>query len=182
MPAMATHRAIAAIGKSIIGLLAEKCPKAEFTGAKFKLCQPSDFRQPERLQFGISLCLCRVSFNTTLRNPTPPTTTDGRPQRPSLTLDLYFLLTAWAKTPERQHDLLAWAMCVLDENPVLPASLLNRFAGGTGEVFGPAESVEIVPANLDFEQMNAVSELVQIQQQPSIVYIARPVAIQLPDR
>ena len=33
---------------------------------------------------------------------------------------------------------------------------------------------------LDFEQMNAVCELVQIRQQPSIVYVARPVTIQRP--
>ena len=70
-------------------------------------------------------------------------------------------------------------MCVLDENPVLPAALLNRFTGGTGEVFGQQENVEVVPANLDIVAMRSVSELVQIRQQPSIAYVARPVAIQV---
>jgi hypothetical protein len=176
---MATHRAIAATGQTIVGLLAEKCPKAEFTGAKFKLCQPSDFRQSKRLQFGISICLCRVSVNTTLRTPIPPIAPDGRRQRPPLVLDLYFVMNAWAKTPERQQEILGWAMCVLDENPLLPASLLNRFAGDAREVFGQEESVKNVPAILDFEQMNAVCELVQIPQQPSIVYTAQPVSIQV---
>ncbi len=177
---MATHHAISATAKSILGLLAEKCPKPEFTGAEFKLCQPTDFVASKRPLFGLSLCLCRVSINTTQRNPVPPTTPDGRRIRPPLPLDLHFVLTAWAKTADRQHDLLGWAMCVLDENAILPAALLNRFAGGTGAVFGPEESVGVVPASLDFEQMSAIAELAQIRQQPSIVYIARPVSIQLP--
>lgn len=177
---MATHRAIAAIGKSIVGLLTEKCPKPEFSGATFVLFQSSDFAAAKRPLLGISLLLCRVSINATHRNPVPPTTPDGRRLRPPLPLDLYFVLTAWAKTPDRQHDLLGWAMCVLDENPVLTAATLNRIAGGTSAVFGPEESIEVVPANLDFAQMNAVTELVQIRQQPSIVYIVRPVLVQLP--
>jgi hypothetical protein len=180
MPVVATHRALSAVGKSIIGLLTEKCPKPEFTGATFILSQSSDFAASKHPQFGISLCLCRVSINATQRNPVSPTTPDGRRIRPPLPLDLHFALTAWAKTPDRQHDLLGWSMCILDENPILTAATLNRFAGGTSVVFGPEESVEVVPASLDFEQMSAVTELVQIRQQPSIVYNARPVSIQLP--
>jgi hypothetical protein len=178
MPGMATHRAIAAVGKSLVGLLAEKCPKTEFVGAAFTLFQSSDFAATKRPLLGISLCLCRVSINANQRNPTLQTPLDGRRQRPPLPLDLYFVLTAWAKTSARQHDLLGWAMCVLDENAVLSAATLNRFAGGTGVVFGPAESVEIAPTNLDFEQMSTVCDLLQIHQHPSIVYIARPVLIQ----
>ena len=180
MPDMATYHAISATGKSIVGLLSENCPKPEFTGAEFKLRRPSDFRQSKRLQFGISICLCRVNVNTVQRIPVQPTAPDGQRQRPPLALDLYFLMTVWAKTPERQHDLLGWAMCFLNDNPVLPASVLNRFAGGTNEVFGPEESVQLVAETLDFEQMNAVCELVQIRQQPSIIYVARPVTIQRP--
>jgi hypothetical protein len=176
---MATHRAIAAIGQTLVGLLAEKCPAPEFTGAEFKLCQSSDFRLSKRPQFGISLCLCRVGVNAGFRIPIPPTAPDGRRQPPPLVLDLYYVMNAWAKRPERQQDILGWAMCVLDENPILPASLFNRFAGDAREVFGPQESVKIVPASLDFEQMNAVCELVQIRQQPSIVYTAQPVSIQV---
>jgi|CZKM01.1.fsa_nt_gi hypothetical protein len=179
MSNMATRRAIAAIGKSIVGLLGEECPKAEFPSATFKLCQPSAFRRPKGLRFGISLCLYRVSFDTAQRNPPTRVTASAEPrQRPSLPLNLHFLLSSWATIPERQYDLRGWAMCVLDENPVFSAGLLNRFAGGTSEVFGQQENVEVVPANLDIEQMKAVSELVQIRQQPSIAYVARPVAIQ----
>ena len=177
---MATHRAISAIGKSIVGLLGEQCPKAEFPGATFKLCQPSAFRQPKGLRFGISLCLYWISFDTAQRNrPTRATASGDPPQRLPLPINLHFLLSSWATTPERQHDLLGWAMCVLDENPVLPAALLNRFAGGTGEVFGQQENVEVVPENLDIEQLKTASELAQIRQPPSIAYIARPVAIQV---
>jgi hypothetical protein len=175
---MATHRAISVIGKSIIGILAEKCPKPEFTGATFVLFQSSDFAASKRPLFGISLCLGRVSVDAAQRHLVPPTAPDGRRIRPALPLELYFVLTTWAKTPDRQHDLLGWAMCVLDDNPVLPASVLNRFAGGTSAVFGPDERVEIVPANFDFEQMRSVGGLLQLQQHPSVVYVASPVLIQ----
>ena len=180
MPDMATYQAISATGKSIVGLLSDNCPKPEFTGAVFNLWQSADFRQSKRLQFGISICLCRVNVNTAQRIPVQPTAPDGQRQRPPLALDLYFVMTAWAKTPERQHDLLGWAMCFLNDNPVLPAATLNRFAGATTAVFGPEESVQLVAETLDFEQMNAACELVQIRQQPSIVYVARPVTIQRP--
>ena len=180
MSNMATHRAIAAVGKSIVGFLGEQCPKAEFPGATFKLCQSSAFRQAKGLRFGISLCLYRVTFDTALpKPPTRPTASGDPPQRRPLPLNLHFLLSSWATTPERQYDLLGWAMCVLDENPVLPAGLLNRFAGGTSEVFDQQENVEVVPANLDIEQIKAASELAQIQQQPSIAYVVRPVAIKV---
>jgi hypothetical protein len=161
---MATHLAIAVIGKSIVGFLGEQCPKLEFPGATFKLCQPSAFRQAKVLGFGISLCLYRISFDTAQRKPPTRPTAPAEPrQRPSLPINLHFLLSSWATTPERQYDLLGWAMCVLDENPIRPAALLNRFAGGTGEVFGQQENVEVVPATLEIEQMKAVSELMRIR-------------------
>src|ERR1019366_7781293 len=166
---MATHHAIAAIGKSIVGLLGAQCPKAEFPGATFKLWQPTAFRQVKGLRFGISLCLYRVSFDTAQRNrPTRATASGDPPQRLPLPINLHFLLSSWATTPERQHALLGGGMCVLDGNPVFPAGLLNRFAGGTGEVFGPQENVEVVPANLDIVETRAISELMQNPQQPSI--------------
>src|SRR6266487_3555422 len=64
---MATHRALSGIGKSIVRLLAEKCPKTDFRGTKFNLCQPSDFRRSSRIPFGVLVCLYRVSFDTTQR-------------------------------------------------------------------------------------------------------------------
>ncbi len=176
---MATHRAVAAVGKSLVGLLADQCPKAEFSGATFKLRQAFDFQQSKRLRFGMTLCLYRVSMDTAQRNlPTRPAASAGSRQRPALSLELHFLLTAWATTAEQQHDLLGWALCVLNDHPVLAAVDLNRFAGG-GEVFAPPESIEILPENLDAAQMKAACDLIQIQQQPSIAYVARPVAIQV---
>jgi len=175
---MATHRAIATIGKSIVGLLAEKHPQTESTGARFLLCQPSDFEPPESLQFGISVCLCRVNVNTAPRNPLRPAAA-GQRQRPSLTVDLHFLVTAWAETPERQLDLLGWAMCVLDERPALTADWLNRFTDSATAVFSPGESVELVPEILNLGEMKAIADMVQIRQHPSIVYVVRPVSLQL---
>jgi uncharacterized protein DUF4255 len=124
------------------------------------------------------LCLFKVGVNTAQRNPLRPAP-EAQTQRPPLTVDLHFLLTAWAKTPERQHDLLGWAMCVLDEHPVLTASWLNRFADASAAVFSPEESVDLVPEILNFGEMSAIGEMVQIHQPPSVAYIARPVSLRI---
>ncbi len=175
---MANHHAISATGKAILGLLAANCPKPEFEGAEFKLCQPSELQPPGNPKFGISLCLFRIIFNASRRTPPGRPTAGGVRQAPPTILDLHFLLTAWAESAEKQLDLLGWAIRVLDENPILPANQLRQFAGSTSADFQPDESVQILGENLSLQEMEAVCRLVEITQQPSTVYIARGIAIQ----
>jgi hypothetical protein len=65
-------------------------------------------------------------------------------------VDLHFLLTAWAKTAARQHEIDGWMMYVLEDNPTLPASLLNSYQPG---VFQDDEAVDVVLAELSTEDM-----------------------------
>ena len=94
---MATYHAIAAIGDAMLGILKAACP-AEFEAdvPQFLLYQPSDFQNP--MAMGISLYLYSVSINTAVRNPPPRIDSTGRRFRPSLPIDLHYLLVPWAKT------------------------------------------------------------------------------------
>ena len=143
---MATYNAIAATSRAILGLLEGACPKPEFDGALFELYQARSFQNamPE----GVSLYLYRVSTSSR-RNLPSRTGPNGEHYRPPLPLDLYYLLTAWARTAEKQQALLGFCIRLLGDTPILPAGLLNHF-GPEPETFQPNESVELIfePASL----------------------------------
>ena len=83
---MATYHGIAAVGQSILSLLAEGSPRPEFEGAEFKLYRSQDFKSP--MKEGVSLYLYRITVNPSVRNVPPRLGPDGRYYRPSLPVDL----------------------------------------------------------------------------------------------
>jgi hypothetical protein len=177
---MATFQAIAVTGSTIRNLLAEAWPRDVFPGAQFRLCQAANLVSPPFTDLGVSIYLYRVVHNTTRRNLPPRKILNGDRFKPSLPLDLHFLLTAWARTPEQQWALLAWALRAIEDTPVLPAGLLNQNAGsdpdGTPQnVFADDESVELVGETLSLQDMVSVWEIAKPNQQPSISIVARSV-------
>src|SRR4030095_6295974 len=105
---MATSQAIAATGQAILGLLADACPKPEFSAASFELYQVSNFQTP--MEEGLSLYLYRIVPNRSGQNLPPSVGPNGERYRPALPLDLHYVLTAWARTAVKQQRLLGWAM------------------------------------------------------------------------
>jgi hypothetical protein len=103
---------------------------------------------------------------------------NGKRCRPSLPLDLHFMLTPWSSSADTQLSLLGWAMRTLDDSPIIPASYLNYdFAGK--EVFHPDETVELVFNPLTMQDMASLWEnLHQPRILPSVTYFARLVAIE----
>lgn len=172
---MATHHALAATGQAILGLLASACPKPEFSAASFEFFQASDF-QKQKVEEGISLYLYRVTVNTSLRNLPPRLGPDGNRYRPSLPLDLHYLLTAWGKSAAWQLRLLGWAMRTLEDTPILPPSLLNYYVPET-TAFAAAETVEIFFEPVSLQDMVNIWEIAKDKQQPSATYLARMVSI-----
>lgn len=172
---MATYHAIAASGQAILGLLADACPKPEFAGAHFELYQASDLQKPT-MEEGLSLYLYRVTVNSSTRNPPPRLGLDGRRYRPSLLLDLHYLLTAWAKTAARQQRLLGWAMRTLEDIPILPQGLLNYTS--EREVFRANETVEVIFEAVSLQDMTNIWEVAKHNQQPSATYLVRAVALE----
>jgi hypothetical protein len=179
---MATFQAIAVTGNTIRNLLAEAWPRDVFPGAQFRLCQAANLASSPFTDLGVSIYLYRVSYNLTRRNLPPRRRLNGERFKPSVPLDLHFLVTAWARTPEQQWALLAWAVRAIEDTPVLPAGLLNQNAGSDADgtpqnVFGEDESVELIAETLSLQDMVSVWEIAKPNQQPSVSFIARSVLI-----
>lgn len=171
---MASYHAIAATSRAIIGLLEDACPKSEFDKADFKLYQASNYENP--IAEGISLLLYQVKVNTTLRNLPPRLAADGTRYRPSLPLDLHYLMTAWASDTEEQQRLLGWAMRTLEDTTILPAAVLNKYID-MPDTFRPEEAVELISDSLPIQDLTAVWDKLKPKYQTSATYVARMVNI-----
>ena len=173
LQSLATHHAITATSQAILGLLERACPKPEFGGAAFELYQCKDFQKP--MDEGLSLYLYRVATSSR-RNLPSRTGPDGQQYLPSLPLDVYYLLTAWAKTAAKQQRLLGFCIRELGDTPILPASLLNHF-GPEHDTIGPNEAVELIFEPLSLQEMSYLWEPLKPNIQPSASYVARMISI-----
>lgn len=171
---MAKAQAIAVVGQTILGMLADNIPQAEFTNARFELYQTSNFTSP--MEEGISLFLYRVEINSSLRNLPNRIGLDGISRRPPLPLDLYYLLTVWAKDVVKQQRILGWVMRTLEDAPVLSAARLNNFGPET-EIFQPQEKIELIYQPLSLQDLSNLWSAFKVSLPMSVAYIARVVGI-----
>lgn len=96
-----------------------------------------------------------------------------------MSLQLHFLLTAWAPDASLQHYLTGWMMRVLEDHPVLPAGQLNRRYDPDSPVFLPDETVELSAAPLENEELFHLWDLIGPQTyQLSVPYQARGLRIE----
>ena len=178
---MATIQAISVTGIAIRNLLHEACPRDVFGGAEFKLAQAANLATLSFTGLGVSIYLYRVAFNGTRRCQSPRKRVNGLQFKPPVSLDLHFLITAWARTPEQQWALLAWAVRTLEDTPSLSSGFLNQNAGSDGSgphtVFGAEEDIDLVGESLSLQDMVSVWEVAKQNQQPSVAYVARAVLI-----
>jgi len=170
---MARAYAIAAVGKAILSLLDAAAP-ADFRGGQFELQQSKDLQSP--IAEGIGLYLHRVTPANNIRNLPPRVGLDGRRYRPSLPVDLHYLLIAWASNAVKQQRLLGWAMRVLEDTPVLHASLLNQ-TGPEPDIFGENESVDLLLETISILDMGAIWDAAKHNVQPSAAYVVRMVPL-----
>ncbi|MBI3941560.1 MAG: DUF4255 domain-containing protein [Chloroflexi bacterium] len=171
---MATYQAITATSEAIRGLLESAAADSEFAGTRFELYQASDFQTAA--DGVVSLYLYKVGVNTTRRNLPPRLGPDGRRYRPSLPLDLSYMLTPWAKKAEMQQRLLGWCVRVLEDTPLLPAGLLN-YHSAEPDIFASNETVELTLEVLTLQDWVNIWQIAQANQQASVTYLARIVAV-----
>jgi len=121
-----SYLAIGAVTKSIAELLSKKLNKPPLMGGstpKVTTLPPDDDRVDD--DDGVNLFLYRVVEDAFSKNVNPPRD-KPRPRRPPLSLNLYYLLTGYAKKSNgagqddvTAHQLLGNAMAILHEHPVL---------------------------------------------------------------
>lgn len=139
---MANYRAIAAVSAALQGLIRDRYPRDEFgQGLDIELYQTRNFETP--MQDGFSIYLFRVAINGAVRNLTLRRTADGRRFRPSLPLDLQYMITPWAQDVDRQHRMLGWVMRLMEDIGVFSAGHLNHYIQET-DTFEAHEGLEII--------------------------------------
>jgi hypothetical protein len=139
---MANFRAVGATSAALAGLIRDRYPRSDFGASlDIALYQARDFETPMRE--GFSVFLYRVAINGSVRNLTLRRTPDGRRFRPSLPLDLHYLITPWAEDGERQHRMLGWVMRLMEDLGVLSAGHLNHYVAET-DTFAAHEGLEII--------------------------------------
>src|SRR5664279_519910 len=154
---MANTSAIAATCEAIVRLLRSSFDPARFNNVPldFQVYAEDDFTHP--MEEGVSLFLYRIYPSGIHRIPPGRVLSNGRRQRTKLPVDVHFMLTAWAKKASLQHEIAGWMMRIMEDNPILPASLLNAYSAG---VFNPAEQVQVGLTQLSVEEMFRVWDVI----------------------
>jgi hypothetical protein len=174
---MARYHGIAATSNAIRLLLENAAATSEWSGGSFELYQAEQLQKPlDGTKPKISVYLYRVLLSTVRRDRGFRIGPDGRRYRPSIPLDLHYLVTAWSSDAKTAHQLLGWAIRVLDDTPVLPVGLLNAYQAGL-EVFGPDETVELVWEPLSLTDLYDIWQVSAQSQAPSASYVARMVML-----
>jgi hypothetical protein len=172
---MANYRAIAAVSSSLAGLIRDRYPRDEFgPGLEIELYQTRNFETP--MTEGFSLFLYRIAINGSIRNLTYRRSPDGRRFRPSLPLDLYYMVSPWAQDVERQHRMLGWVMRLMEDQSVLSSGHLNHYMPET-DTFQPNEGVEIICDPLSLSDYFTLWDRLRPRIPPSATYALRMVLI-----
>jgi hypothetical protein len=173
---MAETVAIASTCEAVVRLLRANFVPAEFNNAQlqFQVYVADNFLQP--MDEGVSLLLYRIYHNASMGSTVGRTLPQGGRVRSRLPIDLHFLLTAWAKTASRQHEIAGWMMRVMEDNTTLPASLLNAYRP---DVFRPDEAVEVALGDLTTEDLFRIWEvMINHVYQLSVPYVARVIQLE----
>lgn len=172
---MANYRAIAAVSTALQGLLSDRYPRDEFgAGLEVALYQTRNFENP--MLNGFSIYLFRVAVNGAVRNLTLRRSPDGRRFRPSLPLDLHYMITPWAQDVERQHRMLGWAMRLMEDIGVFSAGHLNHYLAET-DTFAPNEGLEIICDPLSLSDYLTLWDRLRPRLPASATYALRMVLI-----
>jgi hypothetical protein len=143
---MAGHSAIAAVSLTLRDILREAYPSSGL-GASLdaRLYQTKDFTDP--MKEGVGLFLWRMAPNANCRNTGMRTDALGRRFKPSLPVDLHYMLIPFAEDSERQQRLFGWMLRTVEDAGSLLASRLNN-ALALPDVFHAGEAVEVVLESL----------------------------------
>lgn len=172
---MATFNAIAATSSAILNILRQSQPPAEFGTLEFKLFGASDF-EGAGMSAGYSLFLWRVTMNSERRNLPPRRDSTNQTFRPSLPIDLHYLLTPWAADIEIQQRMLCWAMRALEDEIILPSTMLN-YNMAEVDTFSSSESVELFADPLELTDLFNLWDKLSGKLNTSMMYQVRNLKI-----
>ena len=167
---MANIRAVHSVGSSIVSYLRNAYPSTvadrDLPTCSFDLVSSGELagELPETTR--VTLYLYRITVNE--HGQTVGPSVSGR--SPALSVDLHYLLSAWAGSALDEQLAMAWTMRQLHELPVLDLSVLSPDAGWRAD-----EVVQIIPAELSTEDVMRVWDALEPAYRLSTSYVARVV-------
>ena len=171
---MAQHQAIAAVAAAIRGLLRERYPRDAFDTLTVEMYQAKDIEKGLTVD-GFAILPWRVAINTQRRARAPRVDIFGRRFRPSLPLDLSFLIIPVASSTEKQLRMLGWMMRALEDAGSITAAQLNDYLTEDG-IFTVEEDLDLVCDPLSV--VDQLSMWDRIRRHPLFVnYLVRMVLI-----
>jgi hypothetical protein len=170
---MANVRAIHSVGSSVTTFLRNTYPATldgrAMPACTFELLSCGQLAGTLDEDTHIGLWLYRVTMNEHARQLRSPARTAASS---TLSLDLHYLLTAWAGNPLDEQVTFAWALRQLHLHPLLDASSLSPDGGWSRE-----EVIQLVPAELSTEDVMRIWDAVDPGYRLSASYVARVVRI-----
>lgn len=171
---MANFAAIYSVGNSLELYLNNAYPLASTFPCKFKLVSSSDIASEETsasaLDQTLSIFLHRVTINENFRAAGKLQDSPGK--QPVVFLDLHYLLTYWGTSAQAEQTILGWTVQQLQSFPILDSSVLT--AEGAWD---PAESVQLVMADLSLEDVLRIWDALGPKYRLSVAYLARVIRI-----
>lgn len=164
----ATH----SVGNSLATYLKNTYPEPLRTDHPFdfRLISSGELAGATEPQNTVTLFLFRITQNEFLRTRHRPS--DPVDSETPLSVDLHYLMTAWAENALAEHTVLSWAMLQLHMHPVLDSSSLSSEAAWTS-----GDIIHVIPAELSNEELMRIWDLLLPKFRLSVSYIARVVRI-----
>jgi hypothetical protein len=176
---VAGHRALAAVGRSVIELLNRRFEEALPTPARRPtavLAGTNDFERVNSspgavIRFpSVSVYCCRLSVDRETRPGWSGVASfDGIPRLP---LRMHLLVTAWDEFVEAELEWLGLTLQVLESEPILTGPLLDPSGG-----WAPGDAVQVVPDDIDLVALSEVFEAFTTEFRLSMPYVARVIRI-----
>jgi len=167
---MATAEVVHDVGQSLHRLLRSSIDPSVVTDVI--LSTPERFETlPDAGRTTLTIFLYRIGVSAEARNQPRRILPDGRTLRPPLPIELRYLITPWAATPDSEYFMAGHVMRVLYEHAELGAPYL------LGTSWRPEDSVQIVLDTLPIEDHTRIWDTVRKPYRLSLTYLVRIVGI-----
>lgn len=169
---MATADVVRDVADTVIFLLRSSVPPMVAQDQIFA-ATPDEFSAlQDPASPAITIFLYRVAVNSEMRNSPRRVLPDGRVTRPSLPLELYYLITPWARETRDEFRIIGRVLQALYDRAEIGTADLQ------GTSWSPGDSVQLVLDSLPIEDHLRIWETTDLPYRLSLTYLARVVGIE----
>ncbi len=170
---MAAPDAIRDTGQTLLFLLRNGIDPTIVQPGRISLSTPDEFGDFQTPDFpAVTVFLYRIALNPEMRNSPRRTLPDGSIQRPLLPLELYFMITPWARVTSDEYRIAGRVLQVLYDNSELGSSQLQ------GPSWEDGDSVQIVLESLSIDDHYRIWDSSNLPYRLSLTYMLRVVGIE----